>query len=77
MSQAPLDSVDLIVNEDSRRAFVVRSKAIAAMRQFMVEHGFLEVETPMLQTQHGGAAARPFITHMNAYDMELFLRIAL
>jgi lysyl-tRNA synthetase class 2 len=68
--------VDLIVNEESRRAFIVRSKAIAAMREFMVEAGFLEVETPMLQVIPGGAAAKPFITHHNALDIDMFLRIA-
>jgi lysyl-tRNA synthetase class 2 len=68
--------VDLIVNEDSRRAFVVRSRAIAAMREFMVEAGFLEVETPMLQVIPGGAAAKPFVTHHNALDIDMFLRIA-
>jgi lysyl-tRNA synthetase class 2 len=68
--------VDLIVNEESRRAFIVRSKAIAAMREFMVEAGFLEVETPMLQVIPGGAAAKPFVTHHNALDIDMFLRIA-
>jgi len=68
--------VDLIVNQDSRRAFVVRSKAIAAMREFMVAAGFLEVETPMLQLIPGGAAAKPFVTHHNALDVDMFLRIA-
>ena len=68
--------VDLIVNEASRRAFLVRSKAIAAMREFMVGEGFLEVETPMLQVIPGGAAAKPFVTHHNALDIDMFLRIA-
>ena len=68
--------VDLIVNEDSRRAFTVRSKTIAAMREFMVEAGFLEVETPMLQVIPGGAAAKPFVTHHNALDIDMYLRIA-
>jgi lysyl-tRNA synthetase class 2 len=68
--------VDLIVNEDSRRAFVIRSRTIAAMREFMVEAGFLEVETPMLQVIPGGAAAKPFVTHHNALDIDMFLRIA-
>ncbi len=68
--------VDLIVNEESRRAFVVRSKTIAAMREFMVAEGFLEVETPMLQVIPGGAAAKPFVTHHNALDIDMFLRIA-
>jgi len=68
--------VDLIVNEESRRAFLVRSQTIAAMRDFMVGEGFLEVETPMLQVIPGGAAAKPFVTHHNALDIDMFLRIA-
>ncbi len=68
--------VDLIVNEDARRAFLVRSKTIAAMREFMVDGGFLEVETPMLQVIPGGAAAKPFVTHHNALDIDMYLRIA-
>jgi lysyl-tRNA synthetase class 2 len=68
--------VDLIVNETTRTAFVTRAKAIAAMRQFMVDHEFLEVETPMLQSIPGGAAAKPFITHHNALDIDMYLRIA-
>ena len=68
--------VDLMMNETTRNAFVVRSKAIAAMRQFMLTNGFLEVETPMLQLIPGGAAAKPFVTHHNALDIDMFLRIA-
>jgi lysyl-tRNA synthetase class 2 len=68
--------VDLIVNETTRAVFIARAKAIAAMRQFMVEQGFLEVETPMLQVIPGGAAAKPFITHHNALDINMYLRIA-
>ena len=68
--------VDLIMNEDTRHAFMIRSRAIAAMRTVMVEQGFLEVETPMLQIIPGGAAAKPFITHHNALDIDMFLRIA-
>jgi lysyl-tRNA synthetase class 2 len=68
--------VDLMMNEETRTAFMVRSKAIAAMRQFMVDEGFLEVETPMLQVIPGGAAAKPFVTHHNALDIDMYLRIA-
>jgi lysyl-tRNA synthetase class 2 len=68
--------VDLIMNEETRQAFAVRSRAIAAMRAVMVEQGFLEVETPMLQVIPGGAAAKPFVTHHNALDIDMFLRIA-
>lgn len=68
--------VDLMVNEEARHTFEVRSKVIAHIRHFLGERGFLEVETPMLQTIPGGAAARPFETHHNALDMAMFLRIA-
>jgi lysyl-tRNA synthetase class 2 len=68
--------VDLIVNQDTRDTFVKRGKAINAMRGFMIEHGFLEVETPMLHPIPGGAAAKPFVTHHNALDQQMFLRIA-
>jgi len=68
--------VDLIMNEDSRNRFLVRSKAIAAIRSFMLAHRFLEVETPMLHPIPGGANAKPFITHHNALDMDMYLRIA-
>lgn len=68
--------VDLIVNPDSRHVFVTRSKALSALRSFMTEHGFLEVETPMLHPIPGGAAAKPFVTHHNALHQEMFLRIA-
>jgi len=68
--------VDLIVNPESRRAFEIRSKLVQAMREFFVARGYLEVETPMMHAIPGGAAARPFRTHHNALDMDLYLRIA-
>jgi lysyl-tRNA synthetase class 2 len=68
--------VDLLVNEASRDVFLTRSKALLAMRHFMNDNSFLEVETPMLQPIPGGAAARPFVTHHNALDQQMFLRIA-
>ena len=68
--------VDLMVNEETRHTFRVRSQVIAHIRRFLSERGFLEVETPMLQTIPGGAAAKPFETHHNALDMAMFLRIA-
>jgi lysyl-tRNA synthetase class 2 len=68
--------LDLIVNPDSRQVFEVRSRVVAAIREFLIARGFLEVETPMLQPMAGGALARPFVTHHNALDMQLFMRIA-
>ena len=68
--------VDLIVNEGSRKVFADRSRIVQSIRETMVTEGFLEVETPMMHSIPGGAAARPFKTHHNALDMELFLRIA-
>src|SRR5262245_55573947 len=68
--------LDLIVNPDSRRVFEVRSRVITAIREFLIGRGFLEVETPMMQPIAGGALARPFVTHHNALDMRLFMRIA-
>jgi lysyl-tRNA synthetase class 2 len=68
--------LDLIVNPDSRRVFETRSRIVAAIREFMTARGYLEVETPMMQPVAGGAIARPFKTHHNALDMDLYLRIA-
>ena len=69
--------VDLIVNPDARRMAGIRAAVIQSIRSDLHQRGFLEVETPVLQTVHGGANARPFVTRINAYNMELFLRIAL
>ncbi|NJD89158.1 MAG: lysine--tRNA ligase [Betaproteobacteria bacterium] len=68
--------VDLIVNPESRENFVKRSKLVQAIREFFVARGYLEVETPMMHPIPGGAAAKPFMTHHNALDMDLYLRIA-
>lgn len=68
--------LDLIANERSRNTFRVRSQIIASMRNFMVERGFMEVETPMMQVIPGGASARPFSTHHNALNIDMYLRIA-
>lgn len=68
--------VDLTVNPDNRQIFIKRSRIISAMRRYFDQQGWLEVETPVLQVVHGGAAARPFATHHNTLDMALFMRIA-
>jgi len=68
--------VDLMMDETARTRFVARSKAVSGIRDFMVQHNFLEVETPMLHPIPGGANAKPFVTHHNALDQEMFLRIA-
>ncbi|BBB31015.1 lysine--tRNA ligase [Neptunomonas japonica] len=68
--------VDLITNEQSRKVFEARSKIVSGIRKFLTERRFIEVETPMLQVIPGGATARPFITHHNALDRDMYLRIA-
>ncbi|MEA2133313.1 MAG: lysyl-tRNA synthetase, class [Solirubrobacteraceae bacterium] len=68
--------IDLIANEETRELFMTRAKVITAMRAFLDEHGFIEVETPVLQPIYGGGAARPFTTHYNALDRDFYLRIA-
>lgn len=68
--------LDLIVRDRARETVVARAKVNASLRRTFASHGFIEVETPMLQVQHGGASARPFITHANAFDADLYLRIA-
>jgi lysyl-tRNA synthetase, class II len=69
--------VDLIVNEEARRAFEVRHATVSSIRRTLAERGFIEIEGPILQADAGGAHARPFVTHHNALDQEMFLRIAL
>ena len=68
--------LDLISNDESRKTFKIRSQIMAGIRQFMVNRDFMEVETPMMQVIPGGASARPFITHHNALDLDMYLRIA-
>ncbi len=68
--------LDLIANPDVQKVFVTRAKIIASLRRQLEAHGYLEVETPMMQPLYGGAAARPFVTHHNALDLDLYLRIA-
>ncbi len=68
--------LDLIANPEVRKAFITRSKIVCSLRRELESRGFLEVETPMLQPIYGGAAARPFITHHNTLDIDLYLRIA-
>ncbi len=68
--------LDLIMSDESRQTFLMRSKIVSYIRQFLIERQFLEVETPMMQVIPGGATARPFMTHHNALDMDMYLRIA-
>ena len=68
--------LDLIANPDSQRIFRARARMISSIRRQLEERGFVEVETPMMQPLYGGAAARPFVTHHNTLDMDLYLRIA-
>ncbi|MCR5084635.1 MAG: lysine--tRNA ligase [Succinivibrionaceae bacterium] len=68
--------LDLIANEDSRRTFIIRTKILAFIRSYMDSHRFMEVETPMMHVIPGGANAKPFITHHNALDMDMYLRVA-
>ena len=68
--------VDLIMNEETRFTFRARSAIVSSIRNYMLGHGFMEVETPMMHPIPGGASAKPFVTHHNALDMQQFLRIA-
>jgi lysyl-tRNA synthetase class 2 len=68
--------LDLIASEEARELFILRARVISAARRFLDDHGFVEVETPVLQPLYGGAAARPFVTHHNALDRDFYLRIA-
>ncbi|MCM3791118.1 lysine--tRNA ligase [Domibacillus indicus] len=69
--------LDLITNQESQKTFITRSRIIQSMRRYLDNNGYLEVETPMMHAIAGGAAARPFVTHHNALDMELYMRIAI
>lgn len=68
--------VDLIVNSETREVFKTRTKILTEMRRFLDDHGFMEVETPILQPVYGGASAKPFVTHHNTLDMDMYLRIS-
>ena len=69
--------VDLIMSQESKNTFITRSKIIQSMRRYLDDQGYLEVETPTMHSIPGGASARPFITHHNALDMSLYMRIAI
>jgi len=68
--------LDLLVNEETRAAFVLRARIVSAVRAYLDGEGFVEVETPVLQPRYGGAFARPFVTHHNELERDLYLRIA-
>ena len=68
--------LDLLMNEETRAVFTLRARIVTAIRRYLDDHGFVEVETPVLQPRYGGAAARPFVTHHNELDQDLYLRIA-
>ena len=69
-------SLDMIMNNDVKERFMKRSKAMIAIREFMNSRGFMEVETPILDTKYGGGEAKPFITHVNALDSEVYMNVS-
>src|SRR5207247_2195937 len=68
--------LDLLMNEETRADFLLRTRIVTAIRRYLDDHGFVEVETPILQPRYGGAFAEPFVTHYNALDADYYLRIA-
>src|SRR5207247_1475296 len=68
--------LDLLMNEETRADFLLRTRIVTAIRRYLDDHGFVEVETPILQPRYGGAFAEPFVTHYNALDADFYLRIA-